>query len=254
MAMRSFWIIAFCVILFFHNTSTASQTDSLEVKIDLLMGKFKDKPGGVIGIVDNGKLVFSKGYGLGNMRKGSTASGQTPFKIASVSKQFTAAVIQQLIKDGALSMDADIRKYIPEFPDYGKKITISNLLYHTSGIRDYVVLMWLTGISMEARFTNKDALSIIFRQQKLDFTTGYRCVYSNSNYLILAEIAEKVTGKTFNELSNNIIYKPLGMLNTGVGSFKDNKGLALSYKQTEQAWLPYGLGNLATGNSGMYTT
>lgn len=232
--------------------------DSLEQHMDAILQRYigSDRPGATIGIIDNGKLVFMKGYGMANLAgKKQNGSGIT-YKVASVSKQFTAATIALLIQRQQLSLEDDIRKYLPEIPDYGKRITIGHLLYHTSGIRDYMVLMWLCGKSFEDPFTNKDAIDIIARQSSLHFTTGNRCVYSNSNYILLAAILEKLTGSPLYTYARKNLFAPLKMNGSGFDDAQPipHLQLALSYQQTDSGYIAFKNSNHAIGDGGMFTT
>ena len=141
------------------------------------------------------------------------------FYIASTSKQFTAASIAMLSLSGKVSLDSSIREYIPEMPDYAENITVKNLLHHTSGIRDYFWVFTLKGWTEKEYFNNTMAVDLITRQKGVLFPPGERYAYSNSNYVLLAEIVKRTSGKTLNEYSRENIFKPLGMNNT---HFDDN--------------------------------
>lgn len=238
--------------------ASKNNPDSLEIKIDAILKNFigKDRPGATIGIIDHGRLVYQKGYGMADLEKKIPNHPDVMYKIASVSKQFTASAVSQLIRQNKLSLHDDIRTYIPEFPDYGKRISVSHLLYHTSGIRDYMVLMWLTGKSFEEPFSNRDALEIINRQGSLNFTPGQRCVYSNSNYILLAEIIKRITGRSLSDYADENIFKGLKMKHSGFESYKipGNHTLAISYKKNENKYRSYRNRNHATGDGGMSTT
>ena len=171
MLNRSNYTLTFGLVLFFvllippkKCFADSNSSDSLFIRIDKILSGYQGskKPGFTVGIIDHGKLVYQRGFGMSNISQNAPNGPDKLYRIASVSKQFTAAAISDLISRGQLSLNDDIRKYLPELPDYGKRITIDNLLYHTSGIRDYMVLMWLTGISFETKFSNKQALKIIF--------------------------------------------------------------------------------------------
>lgn len=231
-----------------------NRDDSLEIRINALLKEYDNlkKPGLLLGIIDNGKLIFKKAYGSANIKKNIPNNYSVKYNVASVSKQFTAAAIMKLVLEQKISLNDDIHKYLPSFPDYGTPITIDNLLYHTSGIRDYMVLMWLTGISFEDPFTNKDALQLITKQKELNFKPGTRCVYSNANYILLAEIVEKVTSLTLSEYAQTNLFEQLGMNETGFG--KSQSEIALSYGTTEKRYIPYKNNNTAIGDGGLYTT
>lgn len=228
-------------------------SDTLESHIDRILAKYigNNRPGATIGIIHNGRLVFKKGYGMANLERSISNSPATIYKIASVSKQFTAAAIIQLVRKNRLSLTDDIHKYIPDFPDYGKPITISNLLYHTSGIRDYMVLMWLSGKSFEDNFSNQDALDIIMRQSSLHFTTGHRCVYSNSNYILLAEIIKRTTGTSLTQYAHKNLFDQLGMSHSGFGNAKQ---ATPGYRKNDVGYTPYKNANKTMGDGGMFTT
>ncbi|HET9802137.1 MAG TPA: serine hydrolase domain-containing protein, partial [Candidatus Acidoferrum sp.] len=129
-------------------------------------------PGCALAVARNGKLVYAKGYGLANIEQNVAIAPSTVFDIGSTSKQFTAASILLLEQQGKLSVNDDARKYIPELPDYGHKITILHLLNHTSGIRDYLALFELAGVYTDSVTTDEDALAIITRQKSLNFEPG----------------------------------------------------------------------------------
>lgn len=175
-------------------------------------------PGCALGVYRNGKMLYAKGYGLASVELNAPISPQTVFDIGSTSKQFTATSILLLEKEGKLSLQDDIRKYIPELPDYSKngspKITILNLLNHTSGIRDYLALLELSGVNTDSVTTDEDALAIVARQQNLNFTPGSDFLYSNSGYFLLSLIVKRVSGMTLREFAAQNIFQPLGMTHT----------------------------------------
>lgn len=153
-------------------------------------------------------------------------------------------------------MDDNVRKYLPELPNYGKTITIENLLYHTSGIRDYMVLMWLTGKSFEEPFNNADAIEIITRQGKLNFNPGDECRYSNSNYVLLAEIIYRITGQSLAEYVSEHLLKKLGMNASGFGGYNIKEGAtrSVSYGKRGDNYVAFKAGHSAHGDGGMLVT
>jgi CubicO group peptidase (beta-lactamase class C family) len=171
-------------------------------------------PGCALGVVQNGRLVFAKGYGLANLGWGNPVSPSTVFDIGSVSKQFTAAAIALLDIDGVLSIDDDVRKWIPELPEYGRTITIRHLLNHTSGIRDYLTLMSLEGIDFDNVLHEIDGVARIVRQRGLNFEPGSEHLYSNSGYLILANVVRRATGRSLRQFLEERVFEPLGMTHT----------------------------------------
>ena len=168
-------------------------------------------PGCALAVARNGKLVYAKGYGLANIEQNVAIAPSTVFDIGSTSKQFTAASILLLEQQGKLSVNDDARKYIPELPDYGHKITILHLLNHTSGIRDYLALFELAGVYTDSVTTDEDALAIITRQKSLNFEPGTAWLYSNSGFFLLSVIVKRVSGKSLAEFAAENIFKPLSM-------------------------------------------
>lgn len=190
-------------------------------KIDSMFSDWNNTntPGCAVGVVRNDTLIFSKGYGMANIENKRVITPKSIFTMCSVSKQFTAYCILLLENQGSLKLNEDVHLYLPWVPQFGKKITIHNLLNHTSGIRDYMELINITGVGSDGMMTQDLALNIIKRQRTLNFNPGERYSYSNSNYILLAEIAKKVSGMSFNDFADSAIFKPLSMLNT---HFQDN--------------------------------
>jgi CubicO group peptidase (beta-lactamase class C family) len=188
---------------------TASAVD--EVFADLTKA---GSPGCAVAVYRNGRVNYGKGYGLANIEEDVPITPQTVFDIGSTSKQFTATSILLLEKQGKLSVNDDVRKYIPELPDYGPKITILHLLNHTSGLRDYLTLMDLAGINTDSVTTDEDALQIITRQKALNFAPGSDWLYSNTGFFLLSIIVKRVSGKTLREFAAENIFSPLGMTHT----------------------------------------
>jgi CubicO group peptidase (beta-lactamase class C family) len=171
-------------------------------------------PGCALGVYRDGKIVYANGYGLANLEENVPITPQSVFDIGSTSKQFTAASILLLERQGKLSINDDIRKYIPELPDYGQKITIVHLLNHTSGLRDYLTLMELAGINIDSVTTDEDALQMIVRQKALNFVPGSDWLYSNTGFFLLSVIVKRVSGKTLREFAAENIFTPLEMTHT----------------------------------------
>lgn len=168
-------------------------------------------PGCALAATRNGKLLYAKGYGLANIEEEVPITPQTVFDIGSTSKQFTAASILLLQKQGKLSINDDVRKYLPELPDYGKKITILHLLNHTSGLRDYLTLFELAGVNIDNVTTDDDALGLIVHQKALNFDPGSEWLYSNTGFFLLSIIVKRASGKTLRELAAQDIFSPLHM-------------------------------------------
>ena len=199
--------------------------EKLKEKIDGLFQQWDkpDSPGCALAIIKDGKIVYKKGYGMADLEHNVPITPKTIFSIFSISKQFTAMCILLLVEQNKISLDDDIRKYLPKFPGYGQTITIRHLIHHTSGIRDYGFLLSLKGMN-PLEMTNlpkHEALSIVFKQRELNFTPGEDMLYSNSNYLMLAAVIENITGKSLREFAEEHIFQPLGMKCTNF--IDDNK-------------------------------
>lgn len=171
-------------------------------------------PGASMAVIEHGKLVYLKGYGSANLEYNIPITPNTIFHVASVSKQFTAMAVVLLERDGKLSIDDDVHKYLPELPDYGEKITLRNLLQHTSGIRDQWQTLSSAGWSMEDVITQDQILRMLFRQKELNFPPGSRHLYSNSGFTLLAEIVTRVSGEPMPEFCEERIFRPLAMTHT----------------------------------------
>jgi len=194
-----------------RDTATA-----LEARIDAVFSEFDNtrSPGCALGVVQHGDLTFARGYGMANLEYGIGIRPTSIFRIASVSKHFTAATMLVLEREGVLSVDDDVRRFIPDLPDYGEPITIRHLIYHTSGMRDYLTLMSLAGKSGNDVYGNLDALGMITRQQELNFPPGQEYLYSNSGYFLLSQIVLRATGATLREYAQARVLEPMGLLRT----------------------------------------
>jgi len=174
-----------------------------------------ENPGCQLSISRNGQIIFSKAWGTADLERHVPISTNSVFEAGSVSKQFTAAAILLLEQQGKLSLDDNVRKYIPELLDYGTPITLRQMLHHTSGIRDWGDIVELTGWPRGLKFyTNKDVLQIICRQKHLNNKPGERFSYSNSNYNLFAIIIKKVSGLSLAAFTQKYIFDPAGMLHT----------------------------------------
>ena len=171
-------------------------------------------PGCSLGVIRDGRLVHATGYGAANLDHGIPNGPATIFRIGSVSKQFTAGAIALLAIRGELELDAPVQRYIPEFPDYPDPPTVRHLVHHTSGVRDYIVLMSLAGNRSEDFYTNQEVLDAINRQRELNFTPGAEYLYSNAGYFLLGEIVARISGRSLREFAETEFFGPLGMTHT----------------------------------------
>jgi CubicO group peptidase (beta-lactamase class C family) len=244
---------------------------SLTDKIDRLFVEWNkpNSPGCALGVIKDGQFIYKKGYGMANLDYNIPIDSKTVFYIASMSKQFTATSIALLAEQGKLSLNDDIRRYLPEMPQYQNPITISHLIHHTSGIRDYIVLKYLFGFPTEsinsdaemyetmARTTDKEVFELIARQKALNFAPGEQHMYSNSNYILLAEIVKRVSGKSLREFADENIFQPLGMINTHY--YEDLtvvvKNRATGYSpRKDGSFAPVPTNNGTVGPAGVLTT
>lgn len=185
--------------------------------VDALFARFDSttSPGCVAAAARDGKLVYSRGYGMANLDHGVVNTPQTPFHVASVSKQFAAAAVALLSLDGRLSLDDDVRKYVPEVPELGGTITLRQLIHHTSGLRDQWELLRLAGWKRSLDLiTDEDVLRLVSRQRKLNFPPNSRYRYSNTGYTLLGIVVKRVTGQSLREFTTERIFRPLGMNST----------------------------------------
>jgi CubicO group peptidase (beta-lactamase class C family) len=205
-------------------------------KVDKLFAQWDkpDSPGCALGVYKDGQIVYKRGYGMANLNDDVPITPATVFHVASMSKQFTAASILLLAQQGKLSLDDDVHKYIPELPNFGEPITLRHLLHHTSGIRDQWSLLGLAGWRYsQDLITDDDVMSVLVRQQALNFKPGDKYMYSNSGFTLLAIIVKRVSGMSFREFTTKNIFQPLGMTHT---HFRDDheeviKHDALGYEQ-----------------------
>jgi len=207
--------INFILLLLLGSSLSFAQVSPglIEKKSDSLFKFYDGRPGPGVAVlvVQDGKIAFEKGYGLASLEYGIKITPTTVFDIASVSKQFTGYAISTLIQQGKISPDDDIHKYLSDVPDFGKKITIRNLIHHTSGLRDWPAGLHAAGWRWEEAFGWEDIMRMVKQQKDLDFEPGSRYQYSNTGYNMLALIVEKVTGKTFPVWADENIFKPLQM-------------------------------------------
>ena len=174
-----------------------------------------DRPGCAVGVVQGGRPVFAKGYGMADLAQGIAITPQSVFHVASVSKQFTGMSLVLLARAGRLSLDDDVRKYLTDVPTYEKPITIRHLLTHTGGVRDQWSLLMTAGWRLgDDLITEQDVRDIVTAQKGLNFAPGSDWLYSNSGFTMAAMIVQRVTGRTLRAFADSAIFRPLGMSQT----------------------------------------
>ncbi len=214
-------------------------------------------PGCAVAVDRNGRTLVSRAYGMANLEYDVPVTPNTLFEAGSVSKQFTAASVLLLEQDGKLSLEDPIARYFPELPDYAKRISIRQMLNHTSGLRDWGTVMAVTGWPRGTRtYTHVHVLDIIAKQKSLNYEPGAEYLYSNSNYNLAAMLVERVSGMTLSEFTRTRLFQPLGMLHT---SWRDDytrivKQRATAYGRAGTGWrqeMPF---ENVYGNSSLLTT
>lgn len=211
-AITLIWVIAF-------SQDISAQLSKEEIqKIDSLFISWNqpNHPGGSVGIMKEGKVIYSRAYGLASLEYLVPNTPDTRFNIASVSKQFTCMGIVFLHIRGELSLDDDVRKYLPELPVFKDTITIRHLIHHTSGMRSLHALLGLAGWRGDDYRTNEDLFRFMKNQKDLNFKPGEEHLYCNTGYMLMADIIEKITEKKFAEWMHDNVFEPLGMINTYV--------------------------------------
>ncbi|MEP2935873.1 MAG: serine hydrolase domain-containing protein [Gilvibacter sp.] len=226
-------------------------------RADQLMALFSnDVPGGVIGIIEDGKMVYSKAYGKANLTHDLDFKVNTPTNIGSVSKQFTSYAILLLEERGLLSVDDDIHDHFPELPDYGALITVANLMNHTNGLREVYNYMPMKGWYGEDALLREEVINIVKNQKELQDAPNTEFNYNNSAYIMLAEIVERKTDTLFPVWMKHNVFDPLGMTNSYVRSDPSQiiPNASQGYSTGEHGYIENGDLAAAYGAGGIYTT
>ena len=243
---------AACLLMY----SAAAAADP---RIDALFSEWNKptSPGAVLAVIQDGKVVQRGAYGMADIERAAPNQASTVFHVASVSKQFTAFAIYLLAQDGKLSLDDDVRKYIPDMPDFGAAIKIRHLIHHSSGLRDQWNLLALAGWRLEDVITEDDIMRLVRSQKQLNFAPGKAHLYCNTGYTLLGLIVKRVSGKSLPEFSKERIFDPLGMKNT---HFHDDyqvlvNGRASSYAKAQSGNYEYiALSYSNVGATSLFTT
>jgi CubicO group peptidase (beta-lactamase class C family) len=188
--------------------------DARALRADSVFQRFDrtDSPGCALGVYQDGRIQYARGYGMSNLQYGVSLSPRSVLDVGSISKQFTAMVMLMLQQEGKLSIDDPIRKYIPEMPAYADGITLRRALSQTSGLRDLYTMMGQTGRTFSG--DTVDALRVITRSAEPNYTPGERYLYTNSGWILAAQIVYRLTGKTLAQFAEERIFAPLGMRDT----------------------------------------
>lgn len=266
---RCFTAVALTLCLLFSPPIHAQQSQAgvktdakqppVTEKLDSLFSAWdkQNTPGAAVAVIKDGQIVYSHGYGMADLERAAPNTPATVFHVASMSKQFTAFAVHLLAQDGKLSLDDDVRKYLPELHDYGQTITIRHLLHHTSGLRDQWNLLALAGWRLADVITEDDILHLLWSQKELNFAPGAEFLYSNTGYTLLGVIVKRVSGMSLPAFTHQRMFKPLGMQNT---HFHDDyqslvKGRASSYvKQPGGGYQYVALSYSNVGATSLFTT
>lgn len=216
--MKRFNAILFVLALAVSVTPASAQVSLNQIDAIFSSLKSKNAPGAAVLVVRNGRAVFRRGYGVTDLRSRHKIGAQTNFRLASFTKQFTAASIMLLARDGKLHYDDHLNDFVPEFPGYGKSITLRNLLNHTSGLPNYEDLLTKkyegTPPDKVPQILDAGVLKLLEGETSGTFSPGSKWECSNSGYAVLAMIVEKVSGKPFGQFLQERIFTPLRMKHT----------------------------------------
>lgn len=262
------WTVAYLALVAFGCGSLHAQT--LNARLDALLSDWKQKnaPGMSAALIRDGRIEYRKNFGFADLERRKPIMSDTQFLLASLTKQFTAMAIMILAERQKLQFDDSLAKFCPEFPDYARSITIRNLLNHTAGFTQYQELLvgkidenyFHSSKSPPAahEFTAAEALQVLSRQQKLRFTPGEKFEYSDSAYVVLGQIIERLAGERYAEFLKEMIFDPLGMQDTLVVDERKQRvpRVALAYEKRNGRWqdITYSPENSIYGEDGIYST
>jgi CubicO group peptidase (beta-lactamase class C family) len=240
-------------------TDTSTQAADRSRQVDEMFRQWHspDSAGAAVLVIDDGRTLHARGYGMANLEAGLPNRTDTIFDIASVSKQFGAMAVALLEADGRLSLDDDVKKYLGELPDFGSRITLRHLVHHTSGLRDWPGTLAIGGWNFEDVLSFDHILRMTWHQRTLNFPPGDAHSYSNTGYNLLAEVVARVSGQSFREFTDARIFRPLGMTKT---HFHDDHtevvvNRAESYRPGPDGRFRRVVSNLtALGSSSLFTT
>ncbi len=239
----------------------ADDTDRAR-EIDALFANVKpNSPGAAVLVFKNGEAVFERGYGIADLKTLRKIDSHTNFRLASCTKQFTAMAVMLLVHDGKLRYEDRLADIFPDFPAYGKAITVRNLLNHTSGLLDYEDLMQAQpGVPEEKlrQIHDAEVLDLLKHQSKTKFAPGTHWDYSNSGYVVLAMVVEKISGQSFGEFLHDRVFVPLQMTNTVAYEKGKNEVTNRAYGHTRKngAWVRNDQSDTSAtlGDGGVYSS
>jgi CubicO group peptidase (beta-lactamase class C family) len=256
---RQFTLVAIVTLSTGPLWADTSANPAANPAIDAIFADY-DKPGTpgcALGVIQDGEFLYRHAYGMANLDYGIPIESATVFDSGSVGKQFTAAAVALLAESGAIKLDDPLSKYFPEFPAWANEVNIYQLIYHTSGIRDYLTLAMLAGKGEDADYyTDAWALRALARQQETNFPPGSQHLYSNSGYFLLAHLVKRVSGQSLREYAKKNLFDPLGMK---VTHFHDDQSEIEPHRATGYAPTDDGFQQSMTtlemvGDGGVYNT
>ena len=239
---------------------SAQGPGAAQIRVDQVFARWDrpDTPGCAVSVMRDGSVVYAQGYGSANLEYDIPIAPSSVFHVASISKQFTAMAVALLVTQGRVSWDDDIRRYVPEVPDFGHRITLWHLANHTSGLRDQWSLLRMAGWRWgEDVVRQADVLDLTSRQRALNFDPGAEFLYSNTGYTLLAVVVERVSGQSFRQFTDAHIFAPLGMRDT---AFQDDhtaivRNRAYAYTRDEDGGHRVSIPDFDTvGATGLLTT
>ena len=252
--------------------AAARESVSAAQRVDALFAPWSkgDTPGAAVIVIRNGQVLFEKGYGLANLETRTPIRPDTAFLLASLTKQFTAMTVMMLAERGKIRYEDPLTRFFPHFPLYAQKITVRHLLNHTAGLPEYDDL-WIRSGKVDHDWprssatrpstfepTSRDALNLLAQQKSPDFDPGEKWKYSNSGYVILAQIVEKASGTSFGAFLEENIFRPLGMKGSLLYDERKPKvpNVAKSYTRDGSAYreIDYTPLNKIYGEDNVYST
>jgi CubicO group peptidase (beta-lactamase class C family) len=239
--------------------SPAYAQSSEAARVDSLFAQWAQpgSPGAAVAVLRDGEVVLERGYGSAQIEHDVPITPSTIFHVASVSKQFTTFAVTLLADRGLLSLDDEVQLHIPELPDFGRPITLRQLIHHTSGIRDQWELLAMAGWRLDDVITKDHVLGLAVRQRELNFEPGSEHLYSNMGYTLLAEVVARVGGQPFPVWMEENVFAPLGMTSTHMHDDHEHvvPGRAYSYRgSAEQGWRNAVLSYANAGATSLFTT
>jgi CubicO group peptidase (beta-lactamase class C family) len=250
-------IFLFSVLIFGLCFGQSNQTDPIS-RADSLWSVYRQSnaPGMAVAVIKDGKVIYKKTYGLANLESKTPVTDSTAFNIASVSKQFTAFITLLAEQEGKLSLDDDIKTYLPELIDLPYKITIRQLANHTHGLPNFSEIKKLQGFGDEFRVNNTEAVHTLLRIKRVNFLPGEQYQYNNTGFTLLAEILHRVYKKDFSQIAKEYVFNPLHMKNTLAIDDPDKIILnkAESYQPKGNTFVKLPIGQMVSGSSNIYAT